>query len=182
MEAAGGDEFFDYAGQPCRTVPELVELHRTGNYPAGGTQMSLFAAPPTRCGLSALVQSIGWWWLPRWAVRAPFCAWRSRFPAAHRVQRLGFGGGYERRSRRLRSPTTVADCGLGTGSFFTVDVCEPHTLVEGYLPYRMAVRSGAAGGAARSSGAGPVVAGAAGVLLPMAIPLVNATTRAPSPH
>lgn len=185
VEAAGGDEFFDYAEQPCRTVPELVELHTAlaGTIPLAADESIRRAADPLRVIRAGAVDRVV-------VKAAPLGGPRALLRLAQQIPQpltvssaLDSAVGMNAGLAAATALPTVADCGLGTGSFFTVDVCEPHTLVEGYLPYRMARPDPARLAELRApAGRERWWRERLERCYQLAIPLVNATTRAPSPH
>lgn len=140
VEAAGGSDIFDYAEQPCRTVPELVELHEAlaGSIPLAADESIRRAADPLRVIEAGAVDRVVVKAAPLGGPRA-LLRLATHIPYPLTVSSaLDSAVGMNAGLAAAAALPTVADCGLGTGSFFTVDVCEPHQLADGLLPYRLA--------------------------------------------
>lgn len=140
VEAAGGSDFFDYAEQPCRTVSELVELHDTlaGSIPLAADESIRRATDPLRVIAAGAVDRVVVKAAPLGGPRA-LLRLASHIPYPLTVSSaLDSAIGMNAGLAAAAALPVVADCGLGTGSFFTADVCEPHQLVDGHLPYRIA--------------------------------------------
>lgn len=140
VEAAGGNDIFDYAEQPCHTIPELVELHDTlaGSIPLAADESIRRATDPLRVIAAGAVDRVV-------VKAAPLGGPRALLHLAEHIpypltvsSALDSAVGMNAGLAAAAALPAVADCGLGTGSFFTVDVCEPHQLVDGHLPHRIA--------------------------------------------
>ena len=140
VEAAGGEEFFDYAEQPCRTVPELVELHDSlaGSIPLAADESIRRASDPLRVIQAGAVDRVVVKAAPLGGPRQ-LLHLSSHIPYPLTVSSaLDSAVGMNAGIAAAAALPHVAACGLGPGHFFVTDVCEAHTLVDGSLPYRMA--------------------------------------------
>lgn len=141
VEAAGGVQHFDYAEQPCATVAELVELRRQldPTIRLAADESVRRAVDPREVLQAPAVEQVVLKSAPLGGPRQMAAVLKGATQRVTVSSALDSAVGMNAGIAVAAILPEISACGLGTGNFFDHDLCAPHLIIDGYMPYRMAV-------------------------------------------